>query len=348
MFQNKIYPSVEEAHLAESGSIQLFLCKKCGFVWNVDFEPGRLDYDSKYQNEQSYSMEFKRHLDVVKKIIEDNNPKRSQVVEIGCGKGTFMNILQDSGYSNILGYDPAYEGNSPLIKKCYYPPKGNYSQADLFIMRHVLEHISDPFNFLKKISSANCGRGKVYIEVPDFEWIIKHGAFWDISYEHCNYFTQLVISNIFPGCETGYLFGDQYLYAIGDFIIQIPGNNELGNEKVSMNLIKFEENIKHCREFINEHPNLVLWGAGAKGANFARMMDPQCENIKGIVDINPKKQGQYIAASAHFIRSPGELKKDKEIKGIIVMNENYSQEIKSIMKSWNGDYFILDKDFMTI
>ena len=345
LFQNKIYALEREAKLAEKGSIYLFFCKHCGFVWNGTFDSEKLNYDSEYQNEQSHSMVFMEHLASVKQIIEEKNLKSSHIVEIGCGKGTFLNILHNSGYYKLNGFDPAYEGDAPFIQKCYYPPNGNYTQADLFIMRHILEHVIDPLNFLKKIRIANRNDGMIYIEVPDFEWIAKNGAFWDISYEHCNYFSLSLLESILPGCEAGYLFGDQYLYAISDFNIHIPENN---NGFDASEISFFNEKIVMCKKFVNEKSNLALWGAGAKGANFARMIDPNRESIRCIVDINPKKQGRYIAGSAHLIVSPDELRKRDDIDGIIIMNENYLQEIKLMIKSWEGDFFILDKCLMKV
>lgn len=288
-------------------------------------------------------MLFMEHLASVKQIIGERNPKSSHIVEIGCGKGTFLNLLYKSGYYKLTGFDPAYEGDASFVQKCYYPPKDNCVQADLFIMRHVLEHVSDPLNFLKMISTANGKHGMIYIEVPDFEWIAKNGAFWDISYEHCNYFSLSLFESILPGCEAGHLFGDQYLYAIGDFNIHTPENYD--SFDVS-EILSFKEKMELCRYFINKKSNLALWGAGAKGANFARRIDPDRKNIRCIIDINPKKQGKYIAGSAHFIVSPDELRNRNDIDGIIVMNENYLQEIKSTMKTWDGDFFILDKYLM--
>ena len=36
------------------------------------------------------------------------------------------------------------------------------------------------------------------IETPAWEWIVEHGAFWDVFYEHCNYFTGATLRRL---CE---------------------------------------------------------------------------------------------------------------------------------------------------
>lgn len=341
LFQNKTYLSAEEAKSADKGVIHLYFCEKCGFIWNHSFEPSRLTYDSDYQNEQSHSKVFMDHLESVKKIIEENIPAGSNIVEIGCGKGTFLEILRNTGRYNICGYDPAYEGESEYVKKCYYPPKGEYAKADLFVMRHVIEHVPDPLNFLKNISIANENSGKIYIEVPDIGWIFNTGAFWDISYEHCNYFSVPSLQRIIPSSDSGYLFGDQYIYLIGNFAVN---DSKEGN----VNIIKPDyhsliKNLTYCREFLEDKSNFVVWGAAAKGANFVRIVDPDRTRINYVVDINPKKQGRYLGGSGHKIISPKDLKLMKNIEGIIVMNENYLDEIRSMMNGWNGDFYILDK-----
>ena len=123
MFQNKTYASEIKADLVEEGCISLYLCEDCGFVWNGSFDSEKLNYDSEYQNEQSNSMVFMEHLASVKQIIEEQNSKNSYLFEIGCGKGTFLNLLHNSGYYKLTGFDPAYEGNAPFVHKCYYPPE---------------------------------------------------------------------------------------------------------------------------------------------------------------------------------------------------------------------------------
>lgn len=346
LFQNKTYLSKEEAIAIDKGSIHLYFCEDCGFVWNLTFEPFRLNYNSDYQNEQSYSSIFLNHLMKVRAKIMSKTSPGSNIVEIGCGKGTFLELLNKTGKYDICGYDPAYEGESEFIKKCYYPPDGEYNQADLFIMRHVLEHVPDPLTFIKNIFEANDNKGMMYIEVPDFDWIVKKSAFWDISYEHCNYFSLPSLKLMFSPLDLGYLFGDQYLFIIGspDFKVNKINNYEMQRDNFS----SLTDNLTFCREFLEGLSNVAVWGAAAKGANFVRIIDPECRKIKYAVDINPKKQEKYIGGSGHKIISPEKLQKMKDIENIIIMNENYAEEIMEIMNHWDGDFYLLDKKFKKI
>ena len=85
------------------------------------------------------------------------------------------------------------------------------------MLRHTLEHMRQPVDFLADVLRANGGRGDIYLEVPCFDWIRSHRAWFDIFYEHVNYFRLDDFHRMFGTVrESGHLFGGQYLYAIAD------------------------------------------------------------------------------------------------------------------------------------
>src|SRR5690606_2119789 len=99
--------------------------------------------------------------------------------------GWFLELLRQRGH-RVPGIDPAYEGDNPDVIKAPFTRELGLS-ADAIVLRHVLEHIADPFAFLGAIADANRG-GLIYIEVPCLDWIIAHRAWFDLFYEHVNYF----------------------------------------------------------------------------------------------------------------------------------------------------------------
>jgi hypothetical protein len=70
---------------------------------------------------------------------------------------------------------------------------------------------------------------------------------------------------------------------------------------------------------------IALWGAGAKGATFANLVDPDCTLIDCVVDLNPNKQGRYIPGTGHPIVAPTELA-SRGVKIAVLMNPNYREE----------------------
>ena len=221
VFQNRMYPSPEAARNCPKGDIRLVEDQLTGLIYNAAFRSELVEYDIHYQNEQAVSPLFRQHLEQVATIVE-GTLGREQLIEVGCGKAYFLQLLVDKGF-DITGFDPTYEGDSPRVRKDYFR-EGAGLRAKGLILRHVLEHIADPVGFLGLLKAANGGQGKIYIEVPCFDWICKHRAWFDIFYEHANYFRLSDFKRMFRHIERfGSLFGDQYLYVVADLAsLQTP------------------------------------------------------------------------------------------------------------------------------
>ncbi len=335
VFQNKVYKTKSEALSVKTGNVRLVMCLNCGFIFNADFYIKVMNYDAEYQNEQAHSPYFQRYLRELMELFIEKTFHEMKIIEIGCGKGYFLEMLRENGF-DVIGFDPAYEGDSQYIVRDYYSSQYSHLNADLIVLRHTLEHIDDPLKFLHDIARAVGYDAKIFIEAPSFEWIAEKRAFWGIFYEHCNYFTLESIANLFQESEQGLLFNNQYMYLLSDLSNlreqAVPANPSLPDFEVS----KMIELLKFYRKFVQSHPGMLVWGAGAKGATFVNLTDPNGDYISSLVDINPEKQGRYIAKTGHSIISPAQL---ADFGGcILVMNDNYYQEIQKQIK---GKHFNL-------
>ena len=65
------------------------------------------------------------------------------------------------------------------------------------------------------------------------------------------------------------------------------------------------------------------------------VLDHEREYVQYVIDINPHKQGRFIAGTGHAIVSPEAL---RELAGervlIVITNENYAQEIRQQIASF--------------
>lgn len=326
IFQNKVYDSPEKASSGTMGTVELVQSHTSGFIFNGKFNPELMIYDQHYQNEQGTSQYFLRHLDNVYQILESYGIQNKKIIEIGCGKALFFDILLNKGL-NAIGFDPTYEGENPRIVKEYYSNKSN-EVGDVIIMRHTLEHIPNPFSFLHTIAEANTFKGSIYIEVPTFDWIIGKNAYWDIFYEHCNYFTESSLSNMFREAKTGSFFGGQYIYLIGD-LSQLKETID-HSDSVVMDASGFSMQRDAHASLVKTSKSKAIWGAGAKGSTFLNIMDPEKVFFEYVIDINPAKQAKFIGGTGHPIFSPDALQ-TSPVDEIFVMNENYLSEIESIL-----------------
>jgi hypothetical protein len=85
------------------------------------------------------------------------------------------------------------------------------------VLRHVLEHVQDPAGFLAGLRESNGGGRKIYVEVPCMDWIADHHAWFDIFYEHVNYFRLADFKRLFGTVhEAGHCFSGPYLYVVAD------------------------------------------------------------------------------------------------------------------------------------
>jgi hypothetical protein len=69
----------------------------------------------------------------------------------------------------------------------------------------------------------------------------------------------------------------------------------------------------------------VVWGAGSKGVTFLNIFrDLQAVTL--VVDVNPRKQGKFVAGSGQQIVAP-DLLRDYQPDVVLVMNALYLNEI---------------------
>lgn len=329
VFQNVLYASQDEAIKAIKGKVELSL-HDYGYVFNAAFDPALAAYNPHYHNEQHHSGNFVSHLQEVIGCLNLGEIHPKKILEVGCGKGYFLEMLRAKGYDTI-GFDPTYEGDASYIIKDYYSEKYGSMQADLIILRHVLEHVPDPFTFLEMLVKANEGKGFIFIEVPSIEWIIGKKAFWDIFYEHCNYFSLNALASFFSACKQDVFFGGQYFYVLAPLHTLTTNNfrQESPHGEIQSNSFQFFEEQKQKWKKHFEHPaTRAVWGAGAKGNSFLNQVDPEQKNISFVVDINPEKQNKFIGGTGHPVIAPRKIAACR-IEEMIIMNENYLEEVKT-------------------
>jgi cephalosporin hydroxylase/SAM-dependent methyltransferase len=323
VFQNRMYESAQEAIDCPKGDIRLVEDTETGLVYNAAFRPELMSYDGSYQNEQGVSEHFRRHLETVADIV-DQHIGRERLVEVGCGKGFFLELLLERGF-DVTGFDATYEGSNPRVRRQYYGP-GVIDRAEGLVLRHVLEHIQDPFAFLELLRDANGGSGKIYIEVPCLDWICEHKAWFDIFYEHVNYFRLADFQRMFGEIvDCGRLFGGQYLYVVAELSsVRQPGYDPADAARFPAD---FMQQID--APIIGGGDHSVVWGGASKGVIFTLLKSRAGFAIDVVIDINPAKQGKYLAATGIQVSSPEQaLPRLPSGSTVFVMNSNYLDEIK--------------------
>lgn len=327
-YQNKMFNSPDAARNCPSGDVVLVQDMKSGLVFNAAYDRNLLNYDESYQNEQGYSLIFHAHMNEVLDKI-DRHFSGKQILEVGCGKGSFLNLIRQRGH-DAKGIDPAYEGDDPYIYKQHFNAILNL-KADVIVLRHVLEHIPEPLEFLRTLASANGGRGAVYIEVPCLDWIIRQRAWFDVFYEHVNYFRLSDFSRMFGVIhEMGHLFDGQYIYVIAELRTLDPPKL-IGSIDEVIFPKDFLHEVENCLNMMTRASRKIVWGAAAKGVMFSHHLTSRGARLDFAIDINPAKQGKFLGGSSLPVLSPASgLARLSVGDDVFVMNSNYLDEITSL------------------
>jgi SAM-dependent methyltransferase len=97
----------------------------------------------------------------------------SFILDVGCGQGTFMDVLKSKDYTNMIGVTYSKEDVEACNFKNYTTLQEDMSDLSLsdesmdFIWcRHALEHSPYPLFTLYEFSRILKDNGKLYIEVP--------------------------------------------------------------------------------------------------------------------------------------------------------------------------------------
>jgi hypothetical protein len=321
ILQNRVYDTPQEAMSCPTGTVVLVEDPQTGLVYNDAFRPEEIIYDAAYNNEQANSGQFKQHLSEVADIIVDAMGKES-LVEVGCGKGFFLEMLSSQGFG-ITGFDPAYEGANPNVRKEYFHPNLGFRGKGL-ILRHVLEHIYNPYQFLCQLSAANGGEGLIYIEVPCLDWIITRNAWFDIFYEHVNYFRLSDFTRLFGRVlHAKRIFGGQYLSIVADLASLTPPKYD------ESDVVQFPASFGQNLDYVQGNSTVAIWGGGSKGVIFSLLCQRAGFPIRTVIDINPAKQGKYLPLTGLLVQSPSQALPSLPTGAtILVMNSNYLDEIK--------------------
>lgn len=345
--------SHQEAVNFPLGDLRLAFCTDCGFVFNTRFDPSKSTYSEDYEETQGFSPRFREFAtELAKKWIDRHDLHDKDIVEIGCGKGEFLALMCEIGGNRGIGIDPSAHperlqttADVRLIPDFYTEEYADLP-ADVVICRHTLEHIAPVGDFMRRVRAVIGDRTDtvVLFELPDVLRVLQEIGFWDVYYEHCSYFSLGSLARLFrsTGFDVVRLeldYDDQYLLIEARPAATIPATSEPLSEEDDMAALtaavdhfetEFAAMITRWRSdlvsSVAAGKRAVIWGGGSKGVAYLTTLGVNKE-IEYAVDINPYKQGKFLAGTGQQVVAPSFLK-DYQPGVVIAMNPVYTQEIQ--------------------
>jgi len=361
--QNLLVDDQGAAETVDRGDLTLAFCNDCGFVFNQTFEISKLGYGVSYDNTQTHSPCFSNYIDgLARRLLFERGVQNCRIVEVGCGNGTFLRKLIEADNSGNVGYgfDPSYSGPEVALggrlrfEKRFYGPVCTSIPVDVVVCRHVIEHVPDPLGLLSTVRQAlvNSLHARVFLETPCTEWILRNSVIWDFFYEHCSYFNAECLTTVLA--LTGFkvesvqnAFDGQYLWVEGRVsserppLTKGPGSIPYLARQFAMSVRCLKQVLIDGIETLAGEGKVALWGAGAKGATLANLIDPERRRIACVADLNPGKQGRFIPGTGHPIVRYQDLA-EMGVKTAILMNPNYCRENLLLLKESQQQIRLID------
>ena len=333
---------------AETTDIDILFCDICQFGWNILFDRAKINYKSnKIIEANRFSPRYRAHFENSSIRIKNFLGSRiDTMVEIGAGSCDFLKYFTE--VKNRYAIEPSDEillnKDTTIISiKGYFSSDIHQITADLVAFRQVLEHIDNPKSFLAdtvKGLSKKDGVTHFYIEVPNSEMAFAGDRFYDIYYDHCNYFTVKSITSILEEC--GLKVGELTLEMNKEIICVIASTKHFKAKTVKEKLNGAVDSIRSALEsHLTQNKKVLVWGAAGNGANLLNTLQLNSSVIPFVIDKDTNKHGKFIPIMGQQIISPDEAVKLKP-DVILIMSQFHRPEIsKECLAIFGKDIVLL-------
>ncbi len=155
-------------------------------------------FENAYHFVKNIALKNKIHL------IENLQPEKGKLLDIGAGTGDFLNAAKNSGW-HVSGSEPNEKARNIAASKevLLLENTADFSDQsfDVITMWHVLEHVPDPETQIRELKRLLKPKGKLIVAVPNFNsYDAKYyGGYWaafDVP-RHLWHFSKTAVSKLF-------------------------------------------------------------------------------------------------------------------------------------------------------
>ncbi len=189
--------------------------------------------------------------------------KGPKVLDLGSGEGALAQRLQDDGFRVTASEIGPYKADPPCIKCNFdYPGwSGNFTERyDTVLAIEVIEHLKNPWAFLKEAARIMKPGGQMLLSTPNIENPISKAIFLlrgqyflfckeDLSYGHISPLTEFQIRTICQDCD----LTAEHVVRAGTYpVIYLHRNikDTLIWSMVALAAYPFSKNQSPCRIFV--------------------------------------------------------------------------------------------------
>ncbi len=375
--QNVTPPDLNRAQSFSRGVLTMVHCGGRGFVWDASFDPQRISYDGGYNNDVSASGFYQAHLCEMADKILAAVPADQDIhyVEIGCGEGDFLRLLHARSKGRVksaVGFDPSCTTEKPLPEGAVIHPRYFTledvakipSQANVICSRHTIEHVKDVQSFAASLAAAMAPGRKLFVETPDVDWILRHGAFQDFFYEHCALYNPVSIQMLFAAhglqAQVIPVYDEQYMWIeavqsnpTASNVAEASTTGDQASDLGERYLLRRNALLGRWAEYLKARRaagGVAEWGAASKGVTFCLLVNARAGDLIDMgINLNPAKQQCFMPVSVTPIVDPATAM-TQGVKTVVIMNPNYEAEIRSqiAQMGWQAEVSVLNEAEETV
>jgi len=186
-----------------------YSCRDCGFVF-ANPAPAKATIAEFYASlaDEEYSQEDEgrgRNFSTVLKRLRPYAPPGSRLLDVGAASGIFLNLARKAGFQ-VTGIEPSAALVADAEKlfglKLFCGTVEQFIANEKFAVitvLDVLEHVTDPGDFLTVLSRVLAPGGMLVIVTPDISSLaarIMGGRWWHYRVAHLNFFNRRSLARI--------------------------------------------------------------------------------------------------------------------------------------------------------
>lgn len=317
-----IWPSKKKKRISKC---KVFSCKKCYALQLQKFSKKRI---KSFYGEESFNIITKKtHMDrinIIKKNYCSNFFKKKNIIDIGGG----VNPVFDNKNIDIM--------DIKISKKIKKNLKGNFflgdieekkikKKYDIIFLLHTLEHILNPLKAIKNIEYLLKKNGRVFIEIPNFDYFIEKRPHYAVFHQHLNMYNIKNFKNLLSFTELSI----EKIFTNNSVIFcSLKKKNKINkilklNPKKKFQILKY--NLKRQKDLLIDFSKknfLDIYGAGGSSSLFIANHKFIIKKILNIYDNDKGKINKRLPGTKLLIKKTKKNKDNKSISFYKLKREN--------------------------
>jgi SAM-dependent methyltransferase len=311
-------------------NLEIYQCQCCGLVQH-DLPP------VSYYRDVIRAVAFSNEMGAFRagqlgEWVKQANLQDKRLLEVGCGKGEYMDLLRQAGAQHVHGLENSQASLEFARKQGLTVERGYLASGftnpwperfDSFAIFSFMEHWPDLNGSLRALQGCLNEEAQGLVEVPNFEFIVANGLYSEFTVDHIFYFDRQTLRAVLElnGFEVMAIDPIWHGYILSAQVRKRKPQKPMGF------IAKQQRIIEQLQQFAGRFApvDVVVWGAGHQALAVLSLAKLQ-SMVSHVVDSAPFKQNKYTPGTRLLIKPPASLLQDQP-KAIIIMAAAYSDEV---------------------